>query len=1208
MTDFASLVLAVDSTSVPKGTAALDNLAESGDNATRAANLLARAEREKALEAERAAAGLVKASSAAGMARMEAMGLAQANATVTASAGAQRAGMQQLSYQIGDAATMFSLGANASQIFASQIGQTLGAVQLMTGGTSKLATFLGGPWGIAITAATVILAPFIGRLFDTADAATTAKNALYDLIDAQRKKAAEDAKQTLAAGQLNALRDERLRLLTLRDKGPSAGFNREFEAQAIRNSDARLRSLNLQIAEGEAALAASEYKPVDRTAAAHERATRAVGGHAAAVRAAKPVITEDQRAYEQALKTVQERINTLNEENALRAILNNQVAQGLITSEEADKQLAIENQLRPLIVAGLKANGAELATYRKVLSEANKEQERSAAIQKAITAASNLNSEAARTEAQATAWRHYKDAVAALPPELRGNHAALENLQQVRDDEIAQLEYDNELKGLQVQLSKALADGDKAVADAIQKQIDAMVKSHDAQVRLNGIQREGVDTALSLADAYDRVASALGHVGGIIGGGVGSTISGIGSAVGQFGQFGNNAGNLSEAFNRLGLGSGVSGVLGKGFAGIGLGGTIGGLFGGNGNTGGSIGGGLGGAIFGPVGGLVGGLIGGIIGAIFGGDPDQAVATLNLANGKAGYGNLFKEGKNKDEYAQQVGSAADAVAQALNSIVGSLGGTLTGGLGNISIGQYKGKWAVNDGSKPGFRGLAAGDPGATVYGSAEEAIAAAIQLAVKNATTGLSDQVKNLVGAPGTDLDTQLAKAQAFQAVLKDAAEATHPLGEALKALQQQFDQLDAIFAEAGATTEQLAQLTKYETDQRKALVGAFTQFITENFSTDAEKLAKATADVAAEMDRLGLSNVTTKAQFKALADGVDVTTDAGVALLESLVKIAPEFLMVANAAEQAAASAQALAEAEAQAAAQRQAEVARQKSDLDIELAQALGDKTLALALSRERELAAIDESLRPQKLLIWSIQDHAAKVSEARNVLAQSYQRERSELQQTASRLHNMADSLRNFRASIYSGADGTTRNAALARLMITGGQAAAGNENAVSSLPGVTNAFLDASRNSASTLVQYRRDQALAASYVDKAIAGIDSQASAADRQIAALDKQVEGLLDLNDNVVTVDQAVKDLTALMEAPAAVLGNNRLVETQEEQVDLMDRLVTEVQRLNADSSALQFNMAERLARIERFISRGETDGFRVFNDTDTPLYTSAVV
>jgi hypothetical protein len=46
----------------------------------------------------------------------------------------------------------------------------------MTGGTSRLAGFLGGLWGLALTTATIVAAPFIASLFEAGDAADEANN------------------------------------------------------------------------------------------------------------------------------------------------------------------------------------------------------------------------------------------------------------------------------------------------------------------------------------------------------------------------------------------------------------------------------------------------------------------------------------------------------------------------------------------------------------------------------------------------------------------------------------------------------------------------------------------------------------------------------------------------------------------------------------------------------------------------------------------------------------------------------------------------------------------------------------------------------------------------------------------------------------------------------------------------------------------------
>ncbi|MCX9146623.1 phage tail length tape measure family protein [Erythrobacter sp. WG] len=112
-------------------------------------------------------------------------GFEHAGQRVVQSANQQRAGMQQLSFQLNDMATMFALGARPMQIFASQSGQVIQSVQMMMGGTSRLAAFLGGPWGIAITSAVVVLTPFIGKLFEAEDALEGVEFASSKLSDAQ---------------------------------------------------------------------------------------------------------------------------------------------------------------------------------------------------------------------------------------------------------------------------------------------------------------------------------------------------------------------------------------------------------------------------------------------------------------------------------------------------------------------------------------------------------------------------------------------------------------------------------------------------------------------------------------------------------------------------------------------------------------------------------------------------------------------------------------------------------------------------------------------------------------------------------------------------------------------------------------------------------------------------------------------------------------
>lgn len=94
--------------------------------------------------------------------------------------GQLRSGAQQLSYQVNDIAVGFAAGTPALTIFAQQGGQVVQALQLMTNGTKGFLGVLAGPWGLVISSALIILAPFVGKLFETEDAVkkvTAAKTA-----------------------------------------------------------------------------------------------------------------------------------------------------------------------------------------------------------------------------------------------------------------------------------------------------------------------------------------------------------------------------------------------------------------------------------------------------------------------------------------------------------------------------------------------------------------------------------------------------------------------------------------------------------------------------------------------------------------------------------------------------------------------------------------------------------------------------------------------------------------------------------------------------------------------------------------------------------------------------------------------------------------------------------------------------------------------
>lgn len=239
-----------------------------------------------------------------------------ANDNLTRATGAQRQGLQQLGFQLNDVATMYALGAKPAQIFASQIGQITQAMQLLSGGTSRFAGFLMGPWGQAITLGTIVLSPFIGKLFETVGAADTARSALQKLIDKQREAAAGSLDDTQALVGLNAMRDKRLKLQIELDTANAdpKGLNGGVLPKSTRVLTRQLRELQLQIVEAEGAIAATDAKRADierRSTSTKVEATRAVTGHGTATKAATVAIRDQAQAVTELDKILEGMTRTL---------------------------------------------------------------------------------------------------------------------------------------------------------------------------------------------------------------------------------------------------------------------------------------------------------------------------------------------------------------------------------------------------------------------------------------------------------------------------------------------------------------------------------------------------------------------------------------------------------------------------------------------------------------------------------------------------------------------------------------------------------------------------------------------------------------------------------------------------------------------------------------------------------------------------------
>lgn len=472
---------------------------------------------------------------------------------------------------------------------------------------------------------------------------------------------------------------------------------------------------------------------------------------------------------------------------------------------------------------------------------------------------------------------------------------------------------------------------------------------------------------------------------------------------------------------------------------------------------------------------------------------------------------------------------------------------------------------------------------------------------------------SLMGLKGTEVQAQLEAV--FSKLGDDMARAAIPgldafqqvgegLFETLARLAKDYQTVDVTLQAMGMTFGAIGPASVAARESLIALFGSLDEFVSQsqfyrdNFLTAAEQLAPITAAVAAAMESLGLAGVTTKDQFKSVVSAIDLTSDSGQLLYATLLSIAPGFLKVANAADAAAVK----LEADAKTAADKADALNKTRLSMEATLLDMTGDKAGALAIRRAQEISAMDESLRSLQLQIYAQQDVAA----ARDVLNTAYQRERSELTATADKFKALGDSLRQFRATLYGG-EGSSYGATSAALRSTGNMAALGSESAIGSLPGVASSFLASSRLTSSSLNDYKRDVARVATIVDRAIGGADGMASAAQQQLAALDKSVEGLLEVKESVVTVEQAIADLREAMAVPTLAIADTAIKAREEDKQAAVD-LLKEVAAMREENRTLNLKTVENTATMARFLARVDAAGVRVFNDNSGPIYTTAAV
>jgi hypothetical protein len=458
------------------------------------------------------------------------------------------------------------------------------------------------------------------------------------------------------------------------------------------------------------------------------------------------------------------------------------------------------------------------------------------------------------------------------------------------------------------------------------------------------------------------------------------------------------------------------------------------------------------------------------------------------------------------------------------------------------------------------------------------------------------QIEEALNAVFSKLGDDMAKAAAptiaeFQKVGEGAF-------ETLVRVARQYEVIDTTLKSVGMKFGEVGVASLGARERLVELVGGLDNltdqaaFFGEHFLTEDQRLAPVKDTVKNRLTELQLPTEMSRDDFKGLVLKQNLSTKDGAELYAALMALAPAFDKVATAAEAAktAADEHAAAVKDQRTSIQDQideltkspaellaksrekemeavkkldlslvpllenlwklqdaaeaAKLATDRSNMYADLLDAQGRTEEAKSLRRANALAAIKDPVQyDYQQRIWAAEDAAAKVSAARDVLTQAYQREHDAIQATRDKFKELSESLKGFSASLsdtITGADLATRyRTTRDRFQTTAALARTGDEKAMARLQAESEAFTSASRDYASTSLDYLRDVGLVRSAVDDAADAADNQVSIAQKQLEALDASVSGLIKIDTSVGSVRDAITNLQgALGAAQAASVGS----------------------------------------------------------------------
>ena len=299
-----------------------------------------------------------------------------------------------------------------------------------------------------------------------------------------------------------------------------------------------------------------------------------------------------------------------------------------------------------------------------------------------------------------------------------------------------------------------------------------------------------------------------------------------------------------------------------------------------------------------------------------------------------------------------------------------------------------------------------------------------------------------------------------------------------------------------------------------------TKNFADNFLTSSERLAPKQVALNKELTSLGFATNLTKDQFKQLVLGFQVTDDASAKTYSKLIGLSSAVQELAAASE----------------------DFASQAKDLDQKIYELLGNSE-ALNMSRQKELDALDASLRPRQRYINALTDEIA----LRDKLKSAYDT-------TNTSLTNSIKSLQDYKTALVAGASSIlspaekyaqakaifAQTAAAANAVITTASSAADvatRDAAVSSLSKVSDNLLATSRIMNASGTQYAADFAAVTDAVDSTSSVLSTQKTDMQQQLGFLDT-IATATDTTAQLLQKYLAAVSVTTVAQAAASASGS----------------------------------------------------------------------